>query len=176
MVETVITDDGPRFPGVYVLLLGLEKDTPIPVGRLGTSIFPKGWYAYVGSAMGGLSGRIRHHRRQAHPRPHWHIDYLVPHCALSAVLAARTSERLECDLAALLAERFSVIPRFGSSDCRCLGHLLHSEDGELITNAAMAAIKAVGCRPEVVLLSSGRPQLAEVSCHQSTGRVHGVEG
>jgi len=52
-------------PGTYALLLKLDKQERITVGRLGTFDFPAGYYLYVGSALGpgGLQARLARHRR-----------------------------------------------------------------------------------------------------------------
>jgi Uri superfamily endonuclease len=51
--------------GTYALLLKLDKQERITVGRLGTFGFPAGYYLYVGSALGpgGLRARLARHRR-----------------------------------------------------------------------------------------------------------------
>lgn len=115
-------------PGTYLLLLWLEEDREIIIGRLGTLLFPRGYYLYVGSAggPGGLRARLaRHCRRAKHPR--WHIDYLRCHANLVEIWAVESDERLECLWAQQLAQLSPVrsIPHFGSSDCRCPSHLFH---------------------------------------------------
>lgn len=117
-----------RGPGTYLLLLRLEDDREIAIGRLGTLLFPRGYYLYIGSARGpgGLQARLaRHCRRGKHPR--WHIDYLRGHANLIEIWAAECDERLECFWAQQLAQLSPSrpIPHFGSSDCRCLSHLFH---------------------------------------------------
>ncbi|MBI2906467.1 MAG: GIY-YIG nuclease family protein [Chloroflexi bacterium] len=116
--------------GAYVLVLVLDRPTSIAVGKLGEFSFPAGYYAYVGSALGGLDGRLR---RYVGPivRRHWHIDYLRPRARLVDIWYAFSRERRECAwaraLAALSGTRV-VAPGFGSSDCRCRSHLFHSHD------------------------------------------------
>ena len=60
--------------GVYVLIIHLSQERDIVVGKLGELSFKKGYYAYVGSALGGLEGRIKRHFRKE-KKAHWHIDY-----------------------------------------------------------------------------------------------------
>ncbi len=140
-----------RLPGIYLLLFAIEKEANLPVGRLGVSSFAPGWYAYVGSAMAGVGRRVRHHLRP--PRhPHWHIDYLLQHGELAAVIWSPTSEALECALAASLGRRFQVFRRFGSSDCRCPGHLFYHLQLYAIATAAIDALRSLGCGPRVTLL------------------------
>lgn len=132
-------------PGAYVLLFKLDCEATILTGRLGLTSYPAGWYAYVGSALGSLRGRIGHHLR-SHKRPYWHIDYVLPHGTLSAIVATQTSQRLECRLAAFLARRFPVVRRFGSSDCRCRGHLFRCEAWEPLVDSVLEAMGAACCR------------------------------
>ena len=124
---TVPLDAGeaPRAPGSYLLVLRTHVPRALVIGRLGVLHLPAGWHVYAGSAQGGLAARLRHHLRPPR-RPHWHIDYLRPHAELVEVWVAVGRGRRECALAASLA----TLPgarrwaRFGSSDCRCAGHLI----------------------------------------------------
>ena len=109
--------------------------------------YQAGWYAYIGSAIGGISGRFKHHLGDHHAKPRWHIDYLLPHGELSAVVVAETRRRVECLLAGFLARRFQVVRRFGSSDCRCAGHLFWSEARAPLLDSMLEAVREVGCSP-----------------------------
>ena len=59
--------------GSYLLLLFLEKEKVLQVGKLGTFTFQKGWYCYVGSAMNNLQARIERHLK-IEKKLRWHID------------------------------------------------------------------------------------------------------
>jgi len=144
-------------PGVYALLFHLDWDRRLGVGHLGCSFFPQGWYAYVGSAMAGLERRLRHHLRP-HRRPHWHIDYLLPQGRLAAVIVGYTANRLECALARTLADGFRTFHRFGSSDCRCLGHLFHARSRCPLSHTTLKALKGLGCATEVIWAAAAAPQ------------------
>jgi Uri superfamily endonuclease len=50
--------------GAYMLLISLSKAREITVGSLGKIPFQPGGYAYVGSAQGGLKGRIGYHLKK----------------------------------------------------------------------------------------------------------------
>lgn len=63
-----------------------------------------------------------------------------------------TSVRLECGVAARLAGDFSRVRSFGSSDCRCRGHLVHSTEKASLAAAALDALRTVGCGPRVVMV------------------------
>jgi sugar fermentation stimulation protein A len=111
--------------GSYLVVLELADPAEIETGSLGRIAFPAGWYVYAGSARTGLSARVARHLRRSGKRLRWHIDYLTLRARSLRGLALASYENLECELAAALAriggER---IPGFGSSDCRCPGHLL----------------------------------------------------
>jgi len=109
--------------GSYLLILNLKRDRKIDVGKLGRVHFRKGFYIYVGSAMANLSKRMERHRH-LRKRHHWHIDELRAVAEFHSVLAIRSSQRLECEVAKGMSEiaEWSV-PRFGSTDCSCDTHL-----------------------------------------------------
>ena len=145
-----------RLPGIYVLIFELPVQTEVCVGRLGSINFPNGWYAYVGSAMGGLSARVRRHLR-AHNRPQWHLDYLLPRGVPYAVVTSQTRDSLECSLAKSLSQGFETVRRFGSSDCRCPGHLFHSCGFAPVLKASVDGMKGVGCTPIITLDPTHNP-------------------
>lgn len=140
-------------PGIYILLLSGEAPS-LKIGSLGMVTFASGFYCYVGSALGsgGLERVTRHIRVAAHgdKRPRWHIDYLLisPAFRLNRVYCAPTSERLECPLARALP--LAIIPGFGSSDCRCAGHLFFSPDDP--HSAILTGFEAVALQPVIRIL------------------------
>ena len=116
--------------GNYVLLIALDKDAAIPVGKLGTFSFPVGYYLYVGSAMAGLFYRISRHLREE-KKSCWHIDYLLKYSRIVDVWYTQTDERWEClwaQAAFALPQAHVLAPGFGSSDCRCPSHLIYFPD------------------------------------------------
>lgn len=136
---------------VYVLVV--EVRARVSVGRLG-ALHLDGCYLYVGSARGpGGQRRIERHRRLSRGLARvgpWHIDRLLTAGRLLALVAADTDDRLECALAGALAARgLEVVPGFGSSDCRCRGHLFRvSCDAAL--EPAQAALEGLGLSPRVL--------------------------
>jgi Uri superfamily endonuclease len=113
--------------GTYALLLALDKEAAIAVGKLGTFSFPAGYYLYIGSARGGLSHRLRRHLQQE-KKLRWHIDYLRQWADVIAVWYSLAEESLECSwaqAAAAMPQAQIPSPGFGSSDCRCRSHLIH---------------------------------------------------
>ncbi len=129
--------------GGYVLLISLPRAQTVTVGSLGSICFAAGGYAYVGSALGGLEARIRRHLRTA-KKKHWHIDYLLERASVSRVIMAGSGQRLECRLAARLSGRFDAVTGFGSSDCRCPGHLFFSPSPEELEAAVRQAFGGLG--------------------------------
>ena len=135
----------------------MPRAATVPVGRLGAVSFTAGHYAYAGSALNGLEGRIRRHLR-VEKRRHWHIDYLLEQASVTAVVTARTREKvcriartgksLECEVARSLGERYEVVPRFGASDCRCPGHLFRGDAG--MKETVKATMRRLGLEPASV--------------------------
>lgn len=103
--------------GGYILLLKLDAEKTINVGSLGTILFPQGFYAYLGSALGSFKSRISRHLAEG-KKPKWHIDYLLNEAEALRVILYETEQRLECLLSQALVDQFSFVPGFGSSDCR----------------------------------------------------------
>ncbi|MDP2659707.1 MAG: GIY-YIG nuclease family protein [Dehalococcoidia bacterium] len=112
--------------GAYALLLHLDRQTHLDVGRLGRFAFPSGYYLYLGSALGGLKARLSRHLRR--PKTlRWHIDYLTAHAEVVEIWWHSDREKRECAWAALTLKLPGAnvpVPRFGSSDCRCPSHLV----------------------------------------------------
>ena len=116
--------------GSYILLIELPRERNISIGKVGLLTFPKGFYAYVGSAMGGLESRIAHHlKRKSHP--HWHIDWLLEKASIRNIFVSETENRIECALARNLSRELKPIPGFGCSDCKCTSHLYFG-DGKIL--------------------------------------------
>lgn len=117
--------------GVYVLILRLDNNTDIRTGGLGELCFKKGYYAYVGSALGtGGFKRVTRHFNVASGENRtrkWHIDYLLPHSKVICAVLLPTDEALECTVAETLGQFSEGIPGFGCTDCACRTHLFFSE-------------------------------------------------
>lgn len=111
--------------GSYVLLIRLNSSRWIKVGWIGPLEFRKGWYAYVGSAMGGLESRINRHLSNE-KKMHWHIDYLLEHGNVERVFIKESGRKEECSVAKMFSGRFGSVPKFGCSDCKCDSHLFYS--------------------------------------------------
>jgi len=150
---------------LYVAAAWVPRRETIVVGSLGLVTFTRGWHAYVGSARRGRDARVARHMRADKPL-RWHADYLfarhpaarvwlldtpLSECGLVVRLRAAAAPGPGGTPAAPLA---AAAPRFGSSDCRCPGHLLRTPRlGAL--EAALAAVADSGDR-----LRADRPTAA----------------
>ncbi|MDD1772114.1 MAG: GIY-YIG nuclease family protein [Methanomassiliicoccales archaeon] len=117
-------------PGSYLLFISIDEPRELSIGRLGRCELHPGVYVYCGSALNGVKARVgRHFRKEK--KEHWHIDRLLAAGDLMFALMLYSSERCECEMAKGLLQsgRFDrVIGGFGSSDCRCGGHLFYCDD------------------------------------------------
>ena len=132
-------------PGTYILWLELAEESSLGVGSLGKVTFAPGYYAYVGSALGGLAARLARHRR-ATKRMHWHIDYLLQRATIREIWHHTGAERLECAWAQALARMGGISPGvrgFGASDCSCATHLFFCR-GPISRDAFQAQLAALG--------------------------------
>jgi Uri superfamily endonuclease len=118
----------------------------VKVGKLGILPFLKGYYIYVGSAMGNrgtsLQNRLKRHLtssfKNSQPHPHWHIDYFLikPHVKITAIyILPNQDKREECLLSELLHDYSdNEIQGFGCSDCRCRTHLFYfNEENSIVS-------------------------------------------
>ena len=135
--------------GSYILLIELTAEQTITIGRRQATCFPAGYYAYIGSAMGGFESRIRRHLR-GRKKHHWHIDYLLMKASVSDVILGETDDRVECAIAEALSGQFGSIPGFGSSDCRCRSHLFFAVDENRMKSEVMAVLISLGLEPILV--------------------------
>ena len=143
----------PPSKGTYALVMRGEPGRIVPVGAMGQVRIESPWLVYVGSALGpgGLRARLGRHIVGS-PNQRWHIDHVRAVAELVEVWWIESEERLECAWAGALANRrgWSIeVPNFGSSDCRCGGHLLgatrrprHEAAARLVARDVRAAITA----------------------------------
>ncbi len=113
--------------GIYNLVIKLSKDQKIKIGRLGTFVFPEGFYVYAGSAQNGLEKRINRHLSNI-KKFHWHIDYLLSCAKIIEILRYIGNRKDECKLNRVIgkvAGATAIVKKFGSSDCNCITHLYY---------------------------------------------------
>ncbi|TES95541.1 MAG: GIY-YIG nuclease family protein [Promethearchaeota archaeon] len=123
--------------GSYILFIFIPNETRIKIGSMGLLTFLKGYYLYVGSAMGrngptSLENRVKRHVSETHLKKlFWHIDYFLASdiSELIKIYLIPSLIRLECVLAGeILSVCDNYIKDFGSSDCFCSCHLLYFKD------------------------------------------------
>ncbi len=114
-----------RPAGSYALVLRLPSRRKIMIGKLGVFEFPRGYYIYFGSALGGLQARVDRHLRQE-KKLHWHADYLSAEAPWTQAWQLADGQRWECVWARSAAAAGATLPApgFGSSDCQCRSHLV----------------------------------------------------
>lgn len=113
---------------VYILFIRVSQKKRIVIGSLGRIAFRRGTYLYIGRAKINLFARIaRHYGKKK--RLFWHIDYLLSRKEVEIKEVWVGSGLVECEL----AKKISLLPSsrlaqggFGSSDCRCPGHLFYT--------------------------------------------------
>jgi len=110
--------------GTYIVIIKLEEEKTIQIGKLGKILFKKGFYVYVGSAFNGLRQRIDRHLRK-NKKIHWHIDYFLNFSEVKGVLFKESETKQECNIATILEKHLFSISGFGCSDCRCKSHLFY---------------------------------------------------
>ena len=119
--------------GTYCLITYLPTRTRIHVGALGTHVFPRGVYVYVGSALKGMESRVRRHKSSA-KKMRWHIDYFLQKAdILSTVAIPCETKQVECEVVRALLHcegARAPVKGFGSTDCTCESHLLYFGDQE----------------------------------------------
>ena len=113
--------------GTYILLIKLPNRCKIRIGHLGVLDFNEGYYAYIGSALNSLEGRIKRHLRNE-KKLFWHIDYLLKIANINDIYYKCGRKKEECELAGKLGEKFNCINGFGASDCKCTSHLYYNDD------------------------------------------------
>lgn len=112
----------------YRLYIDLPVDRTITVGKLGTFLFKKGVYIYVGSAKKNIFHRIKRHLKQVKTN-RWHIDYVREYGDLFYYETFENKE--ECTLTSETIQTFNgqcPYRKLGSSDCHCVSHLIYCPD------------------------------------------------
>ncbi len=124
--------------GVYILLVNVERDIYLEIGRLGKIKFEKGNYAYVGSAQNNLGKRLERHF-SSKKKIHWHIDYFLSNKSVKIGKAffKNSGKKEECRIAKILSKNEQPIKKFGCSDCSCYSHLFRIKSLKTIKNLNM---------------------------------------
>ena len=128
--------------GSYVILIRLPKAETITIGSLSDVYFPRGYYAYAGSALSGVKSRLNRHFSR-NKKLHWHIDYLLQKASITDIIIGESEGRVECAMAQALSAQFNSIPGFGSSDCHCPSHLFYAAEGSQMKSAIMKTLESM---------------------------------
>ena len=117
--------------GIYCLLIYLKKETEIKI-RFKKTIFPKGYYCYIGSALNNLEKRINRHKSK-YKKSHWHIDYFLEKAKIIDVKTIETEKKKECLLSDTIKNLKSevIMKKFGSTDCNCETHLHYFKENPI---------------------------------------------
>ena len=110
--------------GTYLIVMKIDKD--IEITRPKRMILKKGYYAYVGSAMNSLIGRLKRHLIKG-KKIHWHIDQLTERGEVVLIIAF-VGRKIEEEFSESLSKRFVVVERFDSSDLKVKGNLFFLEN------------------------------------------------
>ncbi|MFH0768438.1 MAG: GIY-YIG nuclease family protein [Chloroflexota bacterium] len=129
--------------GSYVLIIKLPETKQINIGSLKSVRFHRGYYAYVGSAMGGFRARLSHHFKE-NKKIHWHIDYLLQKASITSIILCEAERRIECTIAQALKRQLDFVSRFGSSDCRCGSHLFFHRNEKKMKSIIITTLKELG--------------------------------
>lgn len=118
-----------KIMATYCLLIKLNKDSKISIGKLGKLDFKKGYYVYVGSALNSIDARINRHLK-SEKKLFWHIDYLLnsSNTSIKEVILERSNEKWECEIATAISKKGIHLSKFGCSDCKCESHLFYFEN------------------------------------------------
>lgn len=124
----------------YCLIIKLNKEIIIPVGKLGDLDFKKGFYVYVGSSLNSIDARIKRHLKKE-KKLFWHIDYLLnsPNASVKEVILERSPQKWECKIAKEIAANAIPLIKFGCSDCKCNSHLFYFKSYEEAENLVLNA-------------------------------------
>jgi len=135
--------------GTYCLIIHLENDNRIPVGKLGPINFKKGYYVYVGSALNSLESRLRRHL-STDKKIFWHVDYLLDNVDsnLADIVFAVDNHKWECELASEISNSGDEIQGFGCSDCKCSSHLFHFDVLKESVEAAVESLTKNSLNPK----------------------------
>ena len=129
-----------QMKGTYLLIMELDNEVSIMVGKRGVIDFKKACYVYVGSAFRGLDQRIRRHL-QYEKKMHWHIDYFRPHISVIDIVYKENTIKEECTIAQAYERHFENIPGFGCSGCSCESHLFYGSSQEIMQIARNLGMK-----------------------------------
>ena len=150
--------------GAYALMIELEECRTIKIGKAGSASFPRGYYVYIGSALGNTATSLGWRLARygvIPPKKKWHIDYLLADTSakMRRIKYAKTVDRLECKISLVISSKeWAEVPMsgFGASDCRegCPAHLYRVNLNTLdaLSREIGKAFKESGLDPKQLVL------------------------
>lgn len=130
--------------GCYCLIIEVNENQCLKIGKKLKIDFKKGYYVYVGSAMNNLESRVKRHLSKT-KKLHWHIDYLLRNNEIIEVIY-NLDEKVECDLSQRLAKNNESIEDFGCSDCKCESHLYYFKNKKEAIEEVKNAYSSIACQ------------------------------
>ena len=129
--------------GCYCLIIEVDKNQYLKIGKKLKIDFKKGYYVYVGSAMNNLESRVKRHLSKTN-KLHWHVDYLLKNNEIIEVIY-NLDEKVECDISQKLAKNNTFIKDFGCSDCDCESHLYYFKSKKVAIEEVKNAYSSIAC-------------------------------
>jgi len=135
--------------GTYCLIIHVNSDITIQIGKKGSFDFGKGFYVYVGSALNSLESRLKRHLSED-KKLFWHVDYLLDdlNVELVEIVFAVDNDKWECALASEVGLEGVEIKGFGCSDCKCLSHLFKFDDLDESVDICINSFKKLLLEPK----------------------------
>lgn len=129
--------------GCYCLIIEVDENQHLKIGRKLEIDFKKGFYVYIGSAMNSLESRVKRHLSKR-KKLHWHIDYLLKNNEITEVIY-NLDKKVECDLSQQLVKKNKYIKDFGCSDCDCESHLFYFKNKKEAIEEVKNAYNSIAC-------------------------------
>lgn len=158
----------PKAKGTYALILACHEPRTFLVGRTGNRgrmTTRVGYYVYLGSALGGLRGREKHHLTPADQlRAKWQVDSLRLVTSLEEIWYTASEYPWECRWAeCMLTMPKAELPgprKFGATGCdgKCITHLPFFPDRPSVEEFQQRLNRrnSVGCLVERLVLREQR--------------------
>mgnify|MGYP002524245734 CR=1 FL=1 len=129
--------------GCYCLIIEVDENQHLKIGRKLEIDFKKGFYVYIGSAMNSRESRVKRHLSKR-KKLHWHVDYLLKNNEITEVIY-NLDKKVECDLSQQLVKNNKYIKDFGCSDCDCESHLFYFKNKKEAIEEVKNAYNSIAC-------------------------------
>lgn len=129
--------------GCYCLIIEVNENQHLKIGKKLEIDFKKGYYVYIGSAMNNLESRVKRHLSKI-KKFHWHIDYLLENNKIIEVIY-NLDTKVECDISKELAKNNEFIKDFGCSDYNCESHLYYFKNKKEANEEVKNAYNSIAC-------------------------------